>query len=633
MVISRIRPLPGLARLLLIAFTLLSSTALCQISFDDIFQDEPADKAEDLSSYTAKELTMSALRLMRDEQPISARTRLLAAIEKDPNYYPAFELLAEYYLDFVGHFKMAMKYLKQGEELFIKQKGRPPYADDFTAMEHSRMLLALSQIRLNLDNYQGALDTLNEFERYNYYNPNFFSSKAWILMKLGRIQEAIESARTGVLSTAGGAALNMLGILLSISNQPEASLRVFDQAIAAEGDENASTPLNNAGEVYRERFKDIKAEQYWIKAKSLPQGCEHVLPSLNLAILLMEHLKIGAAKNSLDTFEECVKQYTVRNDEEHRSLLALARGRIALSNGDIISAIDALDQTLARGQWFGKIGTNVNDLKIGALISYTDALEARINQISWTAAESVLDYPAMASEELSLKIKRWWYQRKARFLFQSMKNMEDIYIRHSDSVLDYPSLGSLLGTFPPESLHERLEEIKSNDDRKEADVYYDAYYGESLIIHGDSTRGMALIDSSIAMISTLHREQEERALLQHLYLLKAKSTGDETAPQAVNAALAAFDLLPAGLRNRGVRLPVTGVGRIADEQQLFHQVGFLIMPSGSPHHLTLKSKGDEFRVSFTSNSPGVKTVELKGTSLAELANKLSAAVFNSKEGI
>jgi tetratricopeptide (TPR) repeat protein len=528
---------------------------------------------------------------------------------------------------------MAMKYLKQGEELFIKQKGRPPYSDEYTAMEHSRLLLALSQIRLNLDNYQGALDALEEFERHNYYNPNYFSSKAWILMKLGRIQEAIESARVGVLSTAGGAALNMLGILLSISNQPEASLRVFDQAIAAEGDENAATPLNNAGEVYRERFMDIKAEQYWIKAKSLPQGCEHVLPSLNLAILLMEHLRLGAAKNSLDTFEECVKQYTVRNDEEHRSLLALARGRIALGGGDVNSAIDSLELTLARGQWFGKIGTNVNDLKIGALISYADALEARINQIAWTAPESLLNYPVMAGEKLTLQIKKWWYYRKARFLFQSMKNMEDIYIRHSDSVIDYPNLGSLLATLPPESLHERLEEIKEHDDRNEADVYYDAYYGESLIGHGDSAKGMELVDSSIETISRLHREQDERALLLHLYLLKAKSAGEETAPQAVRAALAAFDLIPAGLRNAGVRLPVTGTGRIAEERGLFHQVGFIIIPSGSPHHLTLESKGDEFKVSFTSNSPGIKTVELKGTSLTELANKLSAAVFNSKDGI
>jgi Tfp pilus assembly protein PilF len=633
MVVFQFRSLRVIARLFLLVLTLSSSTALCQIALDDFDHEEPIDKAEDLSSYTAKELTFSALRLMRDEQPISARTRLVAAIEKDPEYYLAFDLLAEYYLDFVGHFKMALKYLKQGEELFIKQKGRPPYFDDYSAMEHSRHLLALSQIRLNLDNYQGALDALEEFERYNYYNPNYYSSKAWILMKLGRIQEAIESARVGVLSTAGGGALNMLGILLSISNQPEASLRVFDQAIAAEGDERASTPLNNAGEVYRERFKDIKAEQYWIKAKSLRNGCEHVLPSLNLAILLMEHLRIGPAKGSLDTFEDCVKQYTVRNDEEHRSLLALARGRIALSNGDINSSLDFLDQTLARGQWFGKIGTNVNDLKIGALISYVDALEARINQISWTAAESVLNYPVMAGEKLSLKIKKWWYQRKARFLFQSMKNMEDIYIRHSDSVIDYPNLGSLLATFPPESLHERLQEIKAADDRKEANIYYDAYYGEALINHGDISDGMKLVDSSIEMISQLHREQDERALLMHLYLLKAKSTNDETSPQAARAALAAFGLLPAGLRNAGVRLPVTADERIKEEYRLFHQVGFVIMPSGSPHHITLESKGDEFRVSFTSNSPGVKAVELKGTSLTELANKLSAAVFNRKDGI
>jgi len=495
-----------LSTLFFIALPLFFSPAISQ-DYDEYEKELPEDTAEDLSAYSAMELTASALRLMRIEQPISARTRLLAAIERDPTYYPAFELLAEYYLDFVGHFRMALKYLKQGEALFVKKNGYPPYYNSYIAGEHSRHLLALSQIRLNLDNYQGALDTLQEFEGFGYYNPNYFSSKAWVLMKLGKVQEAIDSARVGVLNSGGAGALNMLGILLSISNQPEASLRVFEQAIEVDGVEHAATPLNNAGEVYRERFKDIKAEQYWVRAKSLPDGCEHVLPSLNLAILLMENLKINQAINSLDTFEECVKQYTVKNDEEHRSLISLARGRLALSKGDINLSMDLLEQSLARGQWFGKIGTNVNDLKIGALISYTDALEAKRNQISWTATESLLDYPVFTQQKLKLAIQKWWYQRKARFLFQSMKNMEDTYIRHSDSVLDYPNLGSLLGTFPAESLLERLNEIKTIDDREESSVYYDSYYAEALIHEGNISKGLGLIDSSIQQISHLHREQ------------------------------------------------------------------------------------------------------------------------------
>jgi Tfp pilus assembly protein PilF len=618
---------------LIVLIVIVPQSNEAQFSFEDETT-QAVDDSEDLSSYSAEELSSSAERLMRSEQPISARTRLLAAIEKDPDYYPAYELLAEYYLDFVGHFKLALRYFKQGQNIFFKQHGEPPYSDRMTIFEHSRQLMVLSQIRLNLDDYSGALRALDEFQQYGYYNPGYYSSRAWILMKLNRLDEAIENARTGVLNTAGSGALNMLGILLSISGQPEAGLKVFDQAIELDnmlGDGHSATPLNNAGEVYRERFMDIKAEQYWTRAKSLPDGCEHVLPSLNLAILKMEHLKTTAAEDSLDSFEECVRKYTVKNDEEHRSLITLARGRIALEEGNITKALDLLKQTLARGQWFGKIGTNVNDLKIGALISYAETLQAAANHLKWQIPEQFYERPIIWQKILTLRFKSWWYKRKARFLFQSMNNMEDVYIRHSDSVVDYPKLGFLLATFPSQSLKEKLAKIRKKDDRKEADIYYDSYYAESLINDGYHLQGLKILDASLDKINTYHRTPYERSLIAHLNVLKVKALDNKHAPSSIAASLAVFNINPARLINAGVRLPVKANKETEAKRSKFESAGFVLVNSGTPHQIYLKSEGNEWKLTFESSVAGVKKIELKGSSLPSLINRLTRSVFISSE--
>jgi tetratricopeptide (TPR) repeat protein len=228
----------------------------------DIFGFDELATTDDKNK-TADELVREASLLLATDRPLDARTKLLKAIKRDPNQYKAYYLLSGYYLVHVGHYRLALKYIRRAQELFEKENGPPPYTSHLLQLEHGNLLYYLSQCRLNLDNYRGSLDALDEYHKYGYRAEWYPGARSWVLMKLGRVQEAIKVAREGLLSGAeGGRTLNMLGILLSMNDQPQESLEVFRQAIAYEfsqgTDGQPATPLNNAGEVYKELFDDVK---------------------------------------------------------------------------------------------------------------------------------------------------------------------------------------------------------------------------------------------------------------------------------------------------------------------------------------------------------------------------------------
>ena len=287
---------------------------------------------------SALELVTEAAQLFSDERLLDGRTKLLKALHKDPKQYRVHMMLSGYYIQHVGHFRLALRYALQAQELFFAKNGRPPYNDYVTESEHKQILYLLAQSRLNLDNYQGSFDTLEEFNSYGYYEEWYPGTRSWVLMKLGRLDEAIKVAKLGALSSLeSGRALNMLGILYSMKGEREQSLAVFKKAIEYElslGSEGEpATPLNNSGEVYKEAYQDDRAESSWLKAISLPDGCEHVLPSLNLAVLYIDQLNFKGAKRAIDSFESCVAQFPLRNGEEHRAFVQFARGRIDMHTG------------------------------------------------------------------------------------------------------------------------------------------------------------------------------------------------------------------------------------------------------------------------------------------------------------
>lgn len=593
--------------------------------------DEDADK-------TAYELVMEANALLVEERPLDARTKLLKALAKDPKEHRALTMLAGYYMVHVSHFRLALRYIRQAQAVFTEKNGPPPYDDLELKSEHAHILYLLSQVRLNLDNYQGALDILDEYADWGYYAEWYAGSRAWVLMKLGQLDEATRVARLGVLSGAeGGRTLNMLGILLSMQREREASIQIFKEAIAYEFSLGTmgqpATPLNNTGEVFKEIFSDDRAESSWLKATNLPDGCEHVLPSLNLALLYIEQASFSKARRTIDQFESCVAQFPLRNGEEHRALVHMARGRIALHTGHVEEAIRHFEGALERRQWFGKIGTSQEDLLAGVLTSLGQALLIRNNHLALRAQPDLRESAASLSERSWNRIRSWWTLRRARqILAEDLKNIEDIYVRNTDSMLEYPTLGSVLAGYPARLLAQRLAVEDDDDGRAEATTWYLAWRGESQLARGDEREGRASLKAALERA----RPEYDRLLMTHLQLTELRFLEPDD-PRYAEIAETVFSSSRAHLRNYGFRLPVTVTGGDAEVRSIIGAAAFHpVTPAEARFQVTFAEDADHpaerYVLTFSDRLNAVGDIRIRAGDLTEAVNKLSDEVCTEDSG-
>jgi tetratricopeptide (TPR) repeat protein len=586
-------------------------------------EDDGADKDK-----SADELIAEAQSLLSDERPLDARTKLLKALSKEPKNFKPHMLLGGYYMIHVGHFRLALSYLKQAEKLFEITNGKPPFEDFGLRDDHARILYLLAETKLNLDNYRGALTALDEYAKF-YSGSWYPGSRAWVLMKLGRVQEATRIARLGILMGAEpGRTLNILGILLSMQNQRQESLRVFDEAITYEYSLGSSgqpaTPLNNSGEVFREIFEEDRAEGSWLRAVGLPDGCEHVLPSLNLASLYIEQLRFDRANWAMNNFEECNRQFPLRNGEEHRALVHMARGRVSLHTGQIEEALKHLESATERQQWFGKIGTNPNDLRAATTLSLAQTLKAANHYLDLEIIESPWQWLEIQQQKIGNSIRAWWLMRRARqVLSEDLKDFEDIYVRSTDAMLEYHTLGDVMEAFPTRVLLERVNQRSASDSRNEATNYYYAYLAQNYLAHGETKQGLAMVDETLTNL----RERADDGLKAHLLGLKLKNLQIESSEYS-EAAVELFKLAPAEVINKGAKLPVR-LSSLSQTATDLIKKGPFHEDEGSQYLITAREDDGKFTVSLTSNL-NTELKEGSGQSLVEAYKDFLRVAFREK---
>lgn len=505
--------------------------------------------------------------LMLTGRPIDARAKLQQALTIKPKDFRVHMYLGQYYLFEVAHFKLANKYLRNAEKLFADDYGEDIDIAPAQSRHHLMLLYLISEAQLNLDQYEESLATLDRLAAL-YVTDWQPGTRAWVLMKLKRIDEAIAVAQAGLLVNADPERTwNILGILLSVSGSKEASIEAFGKAIKAEmsglGNGQVATPLNNAGEVYKEMFQDSLAEASWRKAVSLPDGCDHILPSLNLAILYIEQLRLFQAERSLRNFEACFAQKPEREDSEHRTLLALNRGQIELHSNHIDEAIALIDIARQDQQWFGKIGTNQNDVELAANFSMARALRAK--------AESLRDLPTasiwLTAKNLTLRkvflFRAAWLERQSfRSAVQDLENFEDLFIRNTDTLLEYPTLGQMMRWVPPKSIERRMKRMMKEDKRQMATNFYKLYYATSLVSAGETARAIALLEELRGAFRKIDRLARAEVLAQRILAAKQErswwwsSDSSELLAEYIDRD-ALFDLHPFLLRYYGISLPVS----------------------------------------------------------------------------
>ena len=520
------------------------------------------------SSYEAEKLLLEAQQLFAEKRSIDARAKLQKALKAAPKDYRPHMFLGAYYLGEVAHFRLAYRYLRQAEKLFEEQFGKVENNElQFQAWrQHARLLYLMAESEINLDQYETALKTLDRYGA-RYWDDWYPGTRAWVLMKLERMDEAVRVAQSGLLRGAEmGRTFNILGILLSLRGNRKLSLEAFSQAIKAEAALGAAgqvaTPLNNAGEVYKELFRDRHAEAAWLKALQIPDGCDHILPSLNLANLYMDELRLNNASRTLDDFESCFAAHSIRSDAEHRALLALARGRIALRYGEIDKALEHLISANEREQWFGKIGTSQDDMKLAAKITLAQALEAKAESLKDNLAESFLERAKSTAISKWYLLRSWWLKnRAAEIAIDDLNDLEDLYIRHTDAMLEYPTLGDMLAVVPERALKKRLARITESDERKQAHNFYQLYHAVNLLRSGRETAALPVLQKALEALRKNDRMARAEAIANVLLALGDKRAfwskpSKEESKLILKHKEELFSLLPSHLRYKGIPLPV-----------------------------------------------------------------------------
>ena len=554
--------------LVLLTTVVLSPSPSAAIPGVDQGQVETSPELFDNKEYSFEELLQQAQQLWLVGRPIDARAKFQKALALRPNDFRPHMFLAQYYLFEVAHFRLAYRYIRTAERLFQQQHGTGTAIPLEQQRHHLLLLYLLSEAELNLDKYEDSLATLDKLKEL-YRPPDWYpGTRAWVLMKLKRVDEAVTVAQAGLMVGADPRRTwNILGILLSVKENRELSLNAFGEAIKAElttqGFGHVATPLNNAGEVYREIFKDNFAEGSWRRAVRLPDGCEHILPSLNLAILYIDQLRLFQAERSLADFEACFAQQTERKDTEHRTLLALARGRIALHENRIEDALELLSVAEQDQQWFGKIGTNENDVEFASAIALAQALRSQAAVLRDTARDSVWERLQDKAMIPWLETRAWWLNRKARKIgLSELDDLEDLFIRNTDTMLEYPTFGTALADFDSKSFQKRIERVTKQDSRTDAHTYYNLYLGTNFLAHGDEDSAIPLLESALYNFRDIDRLARAETLAKLLLAYEADAgwLGGQSSAQQIRDLEyreELFSLLPSHLRYHNLSLPVS----------------------------------------------------------------------------
>jgi hypothetical protein len=295
-----------------------------------------------------------------------------------------------------------------------------------------------------------------------------------------------------------------------------------------------------------------------------------------------------------------------------------------LHAGDVEGAIRNFEACTDGIQWFGKIGTNENDLRVGATISLAQALLRRSNHLRLRRPESWLEWLEMKRSISLSDLRAWWLMRRSRqTLIEELKDLEDLSIRNTDSLIEYPTFGEVLKGLPQDLFLARLNRMKEKDSRGPAHIFYDSYRAEALV---DSwwtrSEGLELLGRTIRGT----RQNFDNLLFVHLTLLKLRYL-DPQSEEYRRSAMQVFNLLPPALRNYGLRLPVQIASELPSEIISELQLGPFLRSDSASCRIESASGKARYSVQFHcgSNSTTAKTAQ--GDTPAVLTNHLSDLVF------
>ncbi|MCS6893052.1 MAG: hypothetical protein NZO16_00545 [Deltaproteobacteria bacterium] len=480
---------------------------------------------------------------------IDARDRLLNILKTDPNFLPAIILLMDYYAYYVSDPDEVLKYVDRAKKALTYNSIllRSEYEDAIIQHEYN----AYSQ----KNQYEKALSILNSLEKRRYLPTWYASSKAWILFKLGRYDEAysvIDKVADSFIELPN--ILNIRGILHGVRGDWEGAIADLKKASDIGrliGDVDLA-PVNNLGEVYEEIFQENLAIQLYEEAIRGDKDCFGLLSYINLSLLYLDFLDVKSSTRVIQSYKKCVASFPFKSLKAYISLTNLVTARIEYIRGNFEEARRLSKWILDYEQQLGSIGTDVWDLKVAAiqtLLLANQALKAIQNYRVSSFTEKLKSFIL----KIRLFVENFLYRKELiRIMRTKLRNFEDLKIRNTDSFLFYPFLGFELVNWPSKTTMSLLINQKKRDSRELAGQYYDLYlanfsddYLPNLVRNQGKFR--AYYDEALAvanLIFLLKKNQNQNQILKWTSLL--------------------YDNWPPAFPVFKIKLPVILTGRKAD---------------------------------------------------------------------
>jgi hypothetical protein len=215
-------------------------------------------------------------------------------------------------------------------------------------------------------------------------------------------------------------------------------------------------------------------------------------------------------------------------------------------------------------------------------------------------------------------------------LIDDLHDIEDLTIRNTDSLLEYPTLGEALAGLSSPALSRRVEAQRAKDSRAIAGIFYDAYLAES------EQTGLFSGDSNEKFESVMQRGRDGfDTLLKTHATLRRMAALPADSERYRELAYRVFYTAPPELRNYGFQLPVTiNLGSDPHSLRSYVEAG-PFRDASSKGSLCSITAADptthgKFALRFSCPGQSSKNRFVEGSTSAEVVNKLSDALFREE---
>jgi hypothetical protein len=216
-------------------------------------------------------------------------------------------------------------------------------------------------------------------------------------------------------------------------------------------------------------------------------------------------------------------------------------------------------------------------------------------------------------------------------LLNDLNDVEDLIIRNTDSLIEYPTFGDALYGLSRVALARRLDKQRVKDSRGPAQLFYDAYLAQSSLGWWHQKEGLALLEGVIDRA----RPQRDELLRVHAMLLRLSVTSP-TSQLYRDLSYRVFHAVPAALRNHGIKLPIRfdPSPLTASVQAAILQGPFIEAQSGSElctvSATQAASSPGAISLRFTCPGNPAKNRTTEDSDINQVVNKLSDALFTEE---